>query len=47
VAVVALAMNATGEVTVPPFAGLLTVTLANAGAANIDRINAMWQDVFI
>jgi hypothetical protein len=45
--VLALAMKLTGELTVPPFAGLLTLTLANAGAANMDRINVMCEKVFI
>jgi hypothetical protein len=40
VAVVALAMYCTGELTVPPFAGLPTVTLANVGVEDITRINA-------
>jgi hypothetical protein len=45
--VVALAMNCTGELTVPPFAGLLTVTLANADAEKMARINMAKLKVFI
>ena len=40
-------MNCTGEETVPPFAGLLTVTLANPGAENMARIKEIWKRVFI
>jgi hypothetical protein len=39
VLVVAVATYWTGELTVAPFAGLLTVTLANAGVASVTRIN--------
>jgi hypothetical protein len=42
-----LAVNCTGELIVPPFAGLLTATLANAGAENMARINAEKWRVFI
>jgi hypothetical protein len=39
VEVVAVAVYCTGELTVPPFAGLLTVTLAKVGVENVAKIN--------
>jgi hypothetical protein len=39
VVVIAVAAYRTGELTVSPFAGLLTMTFANAGAENVVRIN--------
>jgi hypothetical protein len=47
VLVVAVATYCTGELTVAPFAGLLTVTLANAGVASVTRINVAMYGFFI
>jgi len=47
VVVVAVATYGTGEVTVSPFVGLLTVTLAKAGAANIKSDRTTEWKVFM
>jgi hypothetical protein len=41
VVVVAVAMYCTGELTVALFAGLVTVTAANPGAANAKNVERM------
>jgi hypothetical protein len=47
VVVVAVATYCVGEPTVSPFAGLLTATFANAGAANVKRTNDRRGKLFI
>jgi hypothetical protein len=47
VVVVALATYCVGEPTVSPFAGLLTATFANAGAADVKRTNDRREKLFI
>jgi hypothetical protein len=47
VVVVAVATYGTGELTVSPFVGLLTVTLAKAGAANIKSARTTEWKVFM
>jgi hypothetical protein len=47
VVVVAVATYGTGELTVSPFVGLLTVTLARAGAANIKSVKTTEWNVFM
>src|ERR1700744_532412 len=47
VVVVAVATKETGDVTVAPLLGLVTVTVANAGAANDKSTQAMVRMVLI
>jgi hypothetical protein len=45
--VVAVASNFAGELTVSPFSGLVTITLANAGAAMKTSARRAWEETLI